>query len=203
MQVVTGELEGTVYRRTPRNEPMLVVEIATDRAGTFSFFENAVEAPYVRGRKATHTQRVVIYEHEWPQVQLLVRTDKHEAMLADAMGSAPQSVGDGETQSYGERKRALETTLAGAKERDRPKLEGLLSQVEDEIVREANRILCRKPGMRDGLPPLLSAKVVGKGPPPPTQANLLMNQNGALAEAFTAAFRQLMESQAPKGKRGE
>lgn len=204
MNVVTGEIEGTVYRRTPRNEPTLLIEVETDRVGTWSLCENAVEAPYHRGKKGTHKQRVVIYESEWDSVRKLVRTEEHEAMLKDAMGSAPQTTAEGESQTLGDKLRALEAKFAGANARDAAKLESQIAQVESEIVREANRILCRKPGMRDGLPPLTSAKVISKGPPPPTQSNLLMNQNGALAEAFTAAFRQLMaERETPKGKRGE
>lgn len=206
MNIVTSELEGTVYRRTPRNEPTLLIEVETDRVGTWSLCENAIEAPYHRGKKGTHKQRAVIYESEWATVQKMVRTDKHDVALANAIAMAPQTVPQGESVSLGEkRKRAEDAVLSAKPGPAQQRAESALADVEREIIVEANRLLCMTPDLRDGLPPLTSARIISKGAPPPTQSNLLMNQNGALAEAFTAAFRQLMAERdvSPKGKRGE
>lgn len=192
------EVDGVLHRATVRNEPRLLIEIETDRVGTWSLCENAIEGPYTRG---LHKQQVVIYERQWPEVQKLVRTEAHEAMLKDAMASAPQTVPERETKSLGETRRLAELAVSNSRPGPAQSVAAnALANVERDIAREAIRLLCLRPGMRDGLPPLTSAKVLKSAPPPPTPQNLAANQNGDLA----AVLRQLLaEREMPKGKRGE
>jgi len=202
MSMVVSEVDGVVHRASVRNEPRMLIEVETDRVGSWGLMEQSIDAPYPRGGKKTiHKQQIVIYEHQWPLVQKMVRTDAHIAMLADAMASAPQTVPDGSTISLGEMKRRAEADIASARPGPTQSIAaGKLADAERDIAREAIRLLCLKPGMQDGLPPLTSARVIKSAPPPPTPQNLAANQHGDLA----AVLRQLLaERDAPKSKRSE
>ena len=197
--VVVSEVDGVVHRASPRNEARLLIEIETDRAGTWSLMEQAVECPYpVNGERQLHKQQMVIYEHQLPGVQKLVRTDAHAAMYAEALASAPQTVPAGEQISLGEMKRRAETALAQAKKCAQQNIaSSKIDEAEKAIAREAIRLLCLKPGMRDGLPPLLSARVIKNAAAPPTAQNLAANANQDLA----AVLRQLLEERESKGRK--
>lgn len=206
MNLTTGEIDGTPFRRSVRNEPMLLVEIETDRVGTFGICENAVEAPYPKGgARLKHKQRICIYEHEWPQVQAMVRTDAHEAMLADAMASAPQQVPDGDVVSLGAKLREAEAKMRSAKPGSaaQSRAESEVAEAELEIARAAIRLLCLKPGMQDGIPPLTSARVIRSAPPPPTPQNLAVNAMSSANAELAAVLKQFLAERdaSPKGKR--
>jgi hypothetical protein len=71
--------------------------------------------------------------------------------------------------------------------------------VDGDTAREAIRLLCLKPGYRDGLPPLLSARVVKSNyVPPATPANLQANQIGDMSRVFAEAFEKMLDRKGPK-----
>lgn len=191
--VSSTEVDGVVHRASIRNETRMLIEIETDRVGTWSLCEQAVDGGYPKGgAKHLHRQQLVIYASQWPEVQRLVRTDAHEAAWADAMASAPQQ------PEIVEKRRAAETALASAKNGpQRTRAEEKMLDVEHRTMREANRLLLLKPGFRDGLPPLLSARVVKADvAPPPTPQNLAQNANHDLA----AVIARLIDERSPKGR---
>jgi len=196
-QMVTDTVDGVHFRASPRNEPRLVVEVTSDRAGTWSLCEQAIECPYPRnGKRHVHTQSIVIYERDLPVVQALVRTDAHEAMFASAMLQAPQTVPpNGEAVALGEQKRrALDKIERAKTEGERSREQSNIAEIENAIGREAVRILCLNPGMRDGLPPLLSARVVKRIGAPPTPENIAESANDRLA----ATLERLMDAREAK-----
>jgi hypothetical protein len=196
--MVVSEVDGVVHRASPRNEARLLIEIETDRAGTWSLMETAIECPYpLNGERQVHKQQLVIYEHQLPGVRALVRTDAHAAVFADAMAMAPQTVPPGEQISLGEKRRKAEETLGRSKKSaERSIAASNLEEADRQIAREAIRLLCMRPGMRDGLPPLLSARVIKNAAAPPSPQNLAANANSDLA----AVLRQLLEERDTKRK---
>jgi hypothetical protein len=203
MSIVTGEVDGVSYSRSARNEQQLLIEIETDRAGAWGICENLIAGPYPKNNaKVLHKQQLVIYEHQWPEVQKLVRTDAHAAMLADAMGSAPQSPSLRDVNvSLGQALATAREALALAENKGRgvSQAASAVAGAESDLAREAVRLMSLKPGMRDGLPPLTSARVIKTAPPPPTAQNLATNANHDLA----AVLRQLLEEREVKGRKAE
>lgn len=193
MQTSTTEVDGVVHRATTRNESRMLIEIETDRVGSWSLCEQSVDAPYPKpgSGKQIHKQQIVIYEHQWPLVQAMVRTDAQVSMLADALAMAPQQ------PEIVEARKAAEAALAKAKTPSaRERAEQAMLDVDGDVAREALRLLCLRPGMKDGLPPLLSAKVLKKAPPPPTPQNIAQNANSELA----AVIARLIDERSGKGK---
>ncbi len=186
MQTVTSEVDGIVHIATPRNEARLMIEIETDLVGTFSLAEQAIEAPYPKPGvpKQPHKQTIVIYERDLPKVQALVRTDVHNSALARAMEMAPSD------KEIVEARRTAEANLARAMSPEgtassRERAEQELNRIKFDAMRKALELLHTMPGCKDGLPPLLSARVVkaGIGAPPTTQT-LLENGNANLASVL-------------------
>ena len=199
MSLATGEIDGVAYRKTARNAPMLLIEIETDRAGTWPLCEEAIEGPYpAPGTKAVHRQQLAIYEHELASVQALVRTDAHEKLWEQALAAAPQASPREGHPSLGTQLTAAQKSLATAEASGHgvSQAASQVAQAKTAITREAIRRLCETPGMRDGMPPLLSAKVIRKAPPPPLAANIAANGNSELA----AVLRALLEERDARGK---
>ena len=164
MQVITSEVDGIAHRATPRNEAMMLVEIETDLVGMFSLAEQAIDAPYPKPgeKRPVHRQTIVIYEHQWPAVQRQVRTDAQMANLARAMEMAPAD------REIVERRKAAEAALARARTpSSRERAESELAGLENDIFRKALELLCTMPGCKDGLSPLLSARVIKSNVAPP------------------------------------
>jgi hypothetical protein len=190
-----GEADGVPYRVTTRNETRMLVEIETDRVGTWSLCENAIEGPYPRGGdKQVHKQQIWIYSSQWDEVRKLVRTDVHEAAWQDALASAPQQ------PAIVEKRKAAETALARAKgASSRERAEQQMLDVEHLTAREAIRLLLLKPGFKDGLPPLLSARPIKSNvAPPATPQNLQANQIGDMSRVFAEAFEKMLDRKGPK-----
>lgn len=194
MQV--SEVDGVIHRASVLNEPRLLIEIETDRAGGWTLCEQGINGPYPKGgKKELHRQQLVIYERQWAEVQKLVRTDEHERMMADALASAPQAVRPKDSMSLGELKRRAEAKLASASTGPAASVAAsVLADIERDIAKEAIRLFCLRPGMADGPPPLTSAKVIKTAAPPPTPQNLAANATSDLTAAFMGAFQQLMET---------
>lgn len=196
MQVITSEVDGIVHRATPRNEARLLVEVETDLVGTFSIAEQAIEAPYPKpGQpKQTYKQTIVIYEHQLRKVQELVRTDAHNSALARALEMAPSD------KDIVEARKTAETNLARAQTpSSRERAENELQRIKTDVMRKALELMHTMPGCKDGLPPLLSVRVLKSGiGAPPTPQTLLENGNASLA----SVLERLLDAREAKAKAG-
>lgn len=192
--VSTTEVDGVVHRASIRNETRMLIEIETDRVGTWSLCEQAIEGGYPKsGDQQVHKQQLVIYASQWDEVRRLVRTEAAEAAWADALASAPQQ------PAIVERRKAAEAALARAKGASaRERAEQQMMNVDADTAREAIRLLLLKPGFKDGLPPLLSARPIKSNvAPPATPQNLQANQLGDLSRVLADALAPLLSKGKP------
>jgi hypothetical protein len=173
MALVTTEVDGVEHRSEPRNEARMLVEIETDVVGGFSVCGTYVHLDYPRKgepKPAPLKQKIVIFEHEWRLVQSLVRTDAHVRSLEMAKDMAKNDLAN-------ELAKATTPAAQDAVRRD----------FRDTTYEHLHKL----PGCRQGIPPLLSAKVVRKDvPPPPTAQNVAANQMGELAGALRALLAE-------------
>lgn len=194
MQVITSEVDGVVHTATPRNEGRLLIEIETDLVGTFSLAEQAIEAPYPKpgAVKQPYKQTVVIYEHQLRKVQELVRTDAHNAALARALEMAPADPG------IVEARKTAETNLARAQTPSaRERAENELARIKTDVMRKALELMHTMPGCKDGLPPLLSMRIVKSGiGAPPTPQTLADSGSDRLA----ATLERLLDAREARSK---
>ena len=192
----TSEVDGVTHIATPRNELRMLIRVKTDLVGTFSLAEQAIHAPYPKPGepRVPYEQDVVIYERQWPEVQKLVRTDAHNAALADAMAMAP---GDPEII---EARKSATTNLARAKTpSERERCERELESIKADEFRKALNLLRTKPGCAGGLPPLLEAKPIKLNvPPPPTAQVTQQNSMGDLAAMIAQILQANGKAKAPK-----
>lgn len=186
-------VDGVKHVGTPRNELMAIVEVETDLVGTFSLGEQAVSAPYPEPGvpRGPFTAKVLVYESFVPAIQSQVRTDKHKSAFESALaeGKATETVDEARKTAKAKLARAKPGTSGFAQ------AEQELADVEHLEFREALRLLRSKPGCRDGLPPLLSARVIKANvPPPPTMQTVMQNGNADLA----AMLVKLLEERSGK-----
>lgn len=175
------DCDGIEQNAPARNETRLHVEIETDLVGGFGVCSQYIDAPYPkRGEpRKTHKQTIAIYEHELKDVQALVRTDKHLAALETAKSMAPLD------SKLAEKRAAIDAALrASSPPTAVARAEQELEEHEREVFAKALENLCSMPGMRNGLPPLLSARVVKQVGPPKTVENLHQNQMSDLASVL-------------------
>lgn len=194
MQVITSEVDGVVHTATPRNEGRILIEIETDLVGTFSLAEQAIEAPYPKPGtpKLPHKQQVLIYESQLRKVQELVRTDAHNAALARALEMAPAD------KDIVEARKTAETNLARAQTPSaRERAENELARLKTDVLRKALELMHTMPGCKDGLPPLLSMRVVksGIGAPPTPQA---LADSGS--DRLAATLERLLDAREARAK---
>lgn len=194
MQVITSEVDGIVHSATPRNEARLHIEVETDLVGTFSIAEQMVEAPYPKlGQpKQTYKQTICIYESQLRKVQELVRTDAHNAALARAMEMAPS-----DPKIVEDRKTAEQNLARAQTPSARERAENELVRIKTDVMRKALELMHTMPGCKDGLPPLLSARVVKSGiGAPPTPQTLHENSSDRLA----ATLERLLDAREARSK---